>query len=259
MAGWPKKFFDFVRRVGRMSLTKEVPLRAAGISYFVFFALIPLLATFASIAVTLQRPGFDFTHALQFLTRWLVPSAITEVEEYFRTLAGHAGRVSVVSLAASAYIIVKLVFWFENSLNAIWSIPPERRVLRMLRKGFWGCLFLMGVVVAGVWLSGRGIVGTLLEMLATWTFFVGFNKILPARRLGWRQVMPGSLLGGTAWYATKWGFTEYLQRTTPEHVYAILGVLPLFLLWIYCSAFVLLLSACVNAALDAPKLQSAED
>jgi YihY family inner membrane protein len=117
----------------------------------------------------------------------------------------------------------------------------------MIKKTALLCFFSTLLILFGISVSGQGYVYGGGEVLSTWVFFLGFNKVLSNKKLEWKQILLGSILGGTGWYGTKWGFTAYVHSfATSDQVYAILGVLPLFFLWIYCSVLTLLLSACFN-------------
>jgi uncharacterized BrkB/YihY/UPF0761 family membrane protein len=116
-------------------------------------------------------------------------------------------------------------------------------------------MVIMGIA-ASLALPGQGALNVVAEMILTWAVFMGFNRIVPAwntRAQGsvrWNALLPGSLLCGSVWYISKWGFTVYLRIfAKPDHIAALLGVLPLFLLWLYFSSYMLLLSACLNSAL----------
>jgi YihY family inner membrane protein len=158
--------------------------------------------------------------------------------------------VSVVSIAVTVWLLIKVVYFFEETLNKIWMSESKRSLPRIMRKAFLGWLVLSTVVSIGAVSSGHGVRSVALELTGTWLFFLGFNKALPDKRIEWKSVFPGSLIAGTAWYASKWGFTAYMQKLAkPEQIYAILGILPLFLLWLYFSIVMLLFSACLNVSL----------
>jgi YihY family inner membrane protein len=163
----------------------------------------------------------------------------------------HAGVAGLIGLLVATWALFKIVFFIEGVLDQIWRSKTRRSPGCTLKKAFFGWLFLAAIVTVGAVSPQHGAQRIAIEFLCTWLFFIGFNKAGPNRRIRWRQALPGSLVGATAWYATKWGFTAYLTRLDqPDHVYAVIGVLPLFLVWLYCTFAILLASACLNFVLS---------
>jgi membrane protein len=228
----------------------EIPLRAAGISYFIFFSLIPIFTALVSILVVVPASREIVERALPHLARWLLPDAIHEVQDYFHLFAEHASVVSIAGIAVAGWLMVKITFFMERTLNRIWMAESDYSLSRIIGKVLLGVLLLAALASAGFILWGRGLAGTALEWAGACLFFLGFNRVLPDLRIAWRHVAPGAILGGTAWYATKWGFTAYLQHLAkPDQIYAIFGILPLFFLWLFMTVEILLLSACLNSVL----------
>jgi membrane protein len=228
----------------------EIPLRAAGISYFVFFSLIPIFAAAVSIAVVVPATRNAVEQALPHLARWLLPDAIHEVQDYFHAFASRASVVSLAGVAVAGWLLVKITFFVEQTLDRIWMAESSYSLFRLIKKVLLNGLLFVTLVVVGLALWSRGFSGTVFEWASACLLFLGFNRTLPDVPIGWRHAAPGALLGGTAWYVTKWGFTVYLQRLAkPDHIYAIFGILPLFFLWLHFTVVILLLSACLNSTL----------
>lgn len=245
----PRAVWRFVRDLLEVYWQNEVPLRAAGISYFVFFSFIPILTTLVSLAVMLPFLGIRIDQILPFLTRWLLPDAIHEVQDYLLAFAERANVVSLVSIGVTLWLLVKIAFFFETALDKIWMSEEPRSVRRLLKNAVLGWLALGAIASLGALASGHGFRSVAIEVLGTWLFFLGFNKKLPHRKIALKHSLPGSLIGGTVWYVSKWGFSAYMQRLAkPDQIYAILGVLPLLILWLYFSVYILLFSACLNFA-----------
>ncbi len=244
------------RALGREFLRNEIPLRSAGISYFLFFALIPIVTTLVSLVLMLPFLKVEAEQILMHLTSKLLPEAIYEVKSYFVAFTDNARVVCLVSVFVSMYLLGKIAFFFEESLNRFWNLEAKRSLFRVIMKAWLLCFLVILGIAASVALPGHGALNIVAELIITWALFMGFNRIVPAwpkrphRSVPWRALLPGSLLCGSIWYVSKWGFTVYLRIfAKPDHIAALLGVLPLFLLWLYFSAYMLLLSACLNRAL----------
>jgi membrane protein len=228
----------------------EIPLRAAGISYFVFFSLIPIFAAAVSIVVVVPATRNTVEQALPHLARWLLPDAIHEVQDYFHAFARRASVVSLAGVAVAGWLLVKITFFVEQTLNRIWMAETQYSLFRVIKKVLVNGALFVAVASVGFVVWRLGFTGPIFEWTAACLLFLGFNRTLPDVPISWRHAAPGALLGGTAWYVTKWAFTVYLQRLAkPDHVYAIFGILPLFFLWLHFTVVILLLSACLNSAL----------
>lgn len=245
-----KFFWRIISTLFKSYFRNEIPLRAAGISYFLFFSLIPILTTFLSIGVALSSWWIAPEHVLPHLTRWLLPDAIHEVQYYFQEFSAHIEVVSIASFVVASWLLVKIVFFFEKTLNQVWKYHPKHSFFQILRKGLLGFLFMGITILIGVTALGFGFERILIDVMITWLLFLGFNLIVPNRKIYWKWAIPGSLINGTIWYMTKLAFTSYVHHLAkPHQIYAILGILPLFFLWMYFSVVNLLFSACLNYAI----------
>jgi membrane protein len=228
----------------------DIPLRAAGISYFIFFSLVPIFTAVVSIIVAVPASRDMVEQALPHLARWLLPDVLHEVQDYFHLFADHAGVFSVAGIAVAAWLLVKITFFMEQTVNRIWMAEYVYSLVRIIKKVLLGVLLLGALASVGFILRGRGLAGAAVEWAGACLFFFGFNRVLPDLPISWKHAAPGAVLGGTAWYVTKWAFTAYLQNLAkPDQIYAIFGVLPLFFLWLHFTVVILLLSACVNSTL----------
>jgi len=246
-----RRIVEFFRIFALVYWKNEIPLRAAGVSYFVFFSLVPLLTTFAAVVLLLPVLRGEAEQIFLYLTHWLLPDAIQDVQTHIRALAEHATVVSIASLGLTLWLLVKIIFFLEKTQNKIWGFDSPKSPLRLMRKAAFVFTFLIAVVSIGVYVSGNKLESALVEITSTWLFFLGFNMILPAQRRSLASALPGSLVGGLAWYGTKWAFTSYIVLfAKPDKFYAILGILPLVFLWLHFSVVILLLSACFNVSLE---------
>ena len=247
----------FIRAFAVAYWRSEIPVRSAGISYFVFFALLPILTAAISVAIALPFWRSEAERALLLLTQWLLPDAIYEVGENLRTLAQNATGISAIGVGVAIYVLIKVTFYFERSLNAIWRFETGKSALALLKKALKLALLLIVLLVAIMGTTQMARLSAILEFTGTCLFFVAFNKVVPNGHTSWRQAIPGGVFGGTAWQLTKWGFTTYLQHfAKAEQIYALLGIVPLFLLWLYVSVMILLMSACLNFALASSSAES---
>jgi membrane protein len=85
-------------------------------------------------------------------------------------------------------------------------------------------------------------------LVALFTLLTLVYWVVPNRRLPWRAVWPGALLGTVAIGAIDYGFPLYLSNvSTLARVGTTLVLLVIVLLWFYAVALIILVAAVVNA------------
>ena len=91
------------------------------------------------------------------------------------------------------------------------------------------------------------VAGTLTGLALTFLTFALIYKVTPYVDIRWRQVVPGALLGALVFELVKRGFLFYLARVANfEAVYGSLSSIIVLLLWLYVSAWVLIIGAEYN-------------
>ena len=91
------------------------------------------------------------------------------------------------------------------------------------------------------------VAGTLAGLVLTFLTFALIYKMTPYVDTRWRQVVPGALLGAFVFEFVKRGFLFYLARVADfEAVYGSLSSIIVLLLWLYVSAWVLIIGAEYN-------------
>jgi membrane protein len=99
---------------------------------------------------------------------------------------------------------------------------------------------------------GFGLGGLPLSLtLSTVMFFLAY-RYLPRRRVGVGAALAGAILASLLWEIAKQLFRLYIQEVSLYHqIYGPLSVLVAFVMFVYYSAVVFVLSGAFVAALDA--------
>ena len=88
----------------------------------------------------------------------------------------------------------------------------------------------------------ESVTGLLTGFVFAFVMFALVYKVTPYVETRWRQVLPGALLGAAVFELGKHAFMLYLGRVADfEAVYGSLSSIIVLLLWLYFSAFVLLI------------------
>ena len=123
-------------------------------------------------------------------------------------------------------------------------------------SAYLSCWTICRSVAFGEWLVRIGswllLAATILTGLAL------LYRFGPSRASArWRWITPGSLAAATLWLAGSLAFSLYVTRFAAyNQTYGALGGVVVLLMWLYISAFVILLGAELNSELE---LQTEQD
>jgi membrane protein len=245
------------------------PQRAAAISYYTLLSLFPLaiiaVAGFGVIVddASARRGVIDFV--LERIP--LRPDrGERDLEELLRTVTGQAGGLGVIGFAGLLVAASAVMGSVRHALNAAWDVEQRRPFAQ-------GKALDMALVLVAALLIGVSLAITVVIQLAPWPGFVPLGsltsglltfgvlllvfRVVPARPTAVRDLWPGAVLGAVGFEAAKFGFSLYL-RTVADYsaVYASLGSIVAFLVFIFVAANVLLLAA--EAASEWPGVRDTE-
>ena len=180
-----------------------------------------------------------------------------------RTLHDLADKVSSVDFASIGvfglllftYAAVALANAAEHLFNRIYEAPSKRPAhLRLAIH--WSILTLGGGLLAmSLYLSGqlvewfgnmegretiKPILTHCVSLVASWVLLFLVYALMPNTRVSVRAAAIGSAVSAVLWELAKYGFQIYLSEAVPYSVYGSLGLIPLFLFWIYLTWLVVL-------------------
>jgi len=168
-------------------------------------------------------------------------------------------RVGPIGGALLIWTALTLLMTLENSLNRIFGAPRSRAVGRRIVL-YWSALTLGPIVLVLASYLGERMVRTFsnvpvvrwLLVPAGWIgpIVVGIlvvsavYKLLPNTRVKMRSAVGGALVAVPMWLIARWGFAMYIQHLVIKgSLYGVLGLLPLFLLWVNLSWTIFLFGA----------------
>jgi membrane protein len=258
---------DIVVRTFKRFSNDDGGFLAAGLTYYFFFSLFPLLLFSASVLgylvflsedlrADILTAGLD---AFPLLDSVLTPQTLESIREQRGSLAIAA---AVMALYSGSGGIVAL----EHALNRMSGIEEELGfVPKRLRSLGWlallglSALFSVGLGAAASFAEGLfGNRGFADEITAVVGYVAGFGvglwiftsafMFLPAKKRGWREVLPGALFAATGFELLKLVGTWYLERGAAgrEATFAAAGLLVVA----YLLAQVTLLAFELNQVLE---------
>ncbi|WP_375261720.1 YihY/virulence factor BrkB family protein [Palleronia sp.] len=269
--GW-RDWAGAVRAVFMGLNDSNLGLISAGVAFFAMLAIFPTLAAIIAIWGFVADP--DTVYDQLATMRGLMPGdAYAILDEQITSLitanTSTLGWTTAISLAAAVWSSRAGVAALIRGLNAIYH-EKNRVGLRQLAAAFGVTFLLIGtalvallsVVVLPIVLSilPLGPLTTLLVASVRWVValavvIVGIGVVYrygPNRRHARVQwLTPGALVAVVIWGSISYGFSYYLSNFGRyNEVYGALGAVIALLMWLYLSAFSVLLGASLNAELE---------
>lgn len=232
---------------------------AAGIAYYGIFSLFPLLLGLIAIlgmflpSETVQEELFEFF-------RRNLPGSIDVLERNIDAVIQLRSAIGVLSLIGLFWGGSAVFGAVSRAVNRAWDIHQNRPFLKRKSRELGmamavGMLFLlsMGATTLFAILSGLDVSmpgsavnfgSRSLAFLFSLAIFLAIYKFIPNTKTFWRFVWPGALLAAILFEIAKGLFVFYLSHFADyESIYGSVGSVIILLLWIYISAFILLLGA----------------
>lgn len=270
---WPQRFgpaLEWVSEVIAFAAQRTRDVRvaqvAASLTFTTVLSIVPLLAV--ALSLFSAFPLFaEFRLALeQMLLRELLPVQISAtILRYLNDFTSKAAGLTAFGLLFLVVTALLMILTVDRALNDIFRVRQRRRVMPRILV-YWALLTL-GPLVLGAGLSATSYVFSeatgagpglpkWLTVILDFTLYVfgafvlaGLYVVVPYRKVYWRDALVGGFVGSSLSEVVTEGFTAYIKTGTLAGIYGAFSVLPLFLLWVYLSWFVVLFGASVAATL----------
>jgi membrane protein len=254
-------------RIIKQWVRDRCPQQAAALTYQTTLGLVPLLALV--FAILRQTHNLEAQSRLvEFISTQALPDmgdVVSELASFSEKVAtGAAGGLGLAFTLATCYFLYDTV---ENTFNDIWHVTARRSWFRKFLI-FYPVVTLLPVL-AGVYLywSGRLIgSGHLARFFGPLSIQFGalflINWLLPNIRVRFQAAVAGTLVTGFALEGLKWGFVHFAKGmllSSYTGVYGPLALVPLVLLWIYISWWVVLGGAEIANTIQNLRLLEAEE
>ncbi|MCU0519172.1 MAG: YihY/virulence factor BrkB family protein [Anaerolineae bacterium] len=259
---------------------------AAGLAYYIFFSLFPLLLILVTVATYVLELNSDeaFSQAVGFITQ-AIPVSHDLIANNLKTVLDLRGAVGLVSLVGTLWSASSAFTILDHNINLAWPNNHSRGYVhkRLVAFGIVGVLVLLlllslassaiasiiprlflpdprlQVLESFVW---SVLFSRVVPLLFSALLFVALYRWVPTAKVSWRAGLWGGSIAATAWEAAKAGVTWFLSSGLTNYllVYGSLASVVVLLLWIYISASITLFGAHLTAAIDRrPIRQKATD
>lgn len=274
-SGWR----DIAVRTWQETNDDNISLLAAGVAFYSFLAFVPMLAAIVLIYGIVADPS-DVAGHLQTLTRILPTDAAKIVADQMKSMT----ETPVTRTTAGLVIAIVLAIYgamrgATSVIGALNVTYDERETRNFLRTTFLSFVFTVGAVlvaiVAMLAISAMNLIGTVIHLPALaaplvtgglWigTALVASGLVAVVYRYGpdredarWTWLTPGAVFASVVALLATFLFGLYVSHFAGYNAtYGALGAVVSFLMWLYVTAFVVLLGAELNAEIER---QTAED
>ncbi|MEO1468083.1 MAG: YhjD/YihY/BrkB family envelope integrity protein [Pseudomonadota bacterium] len=276
--GW-RDWWVVARGVVKEMGDNELTLIAAGVAFYGFLAIFPMLAALVAFYGFVLDPS-TIQGQLDLLSEVMPPGgyAIVEGQVSQITAAGRTqlGYASLIGLALTLWTAKAGVGALIRGLNIVFKVPEKRGMVvdMAVAYGLTVALVLVGVVALATVVVLPGIIAAVpaitgvplpasthwLLTLARWPIMLGalvlavgllyrYGPAEPRPRFTWFSL--GAMLAIALWIAASEGFSYYVSNFgTYNKTYGSLGAIVGLLMWLYLSALIVLLGGEINAQIE---------
>ncbi len=249
-----------IRTVQEMT-TDDSTHMAAGVAYYAFLSLFPLLLGATVILSFFVDPQNVESSISTFSDQYIPGSTdlvVANVEAVLR-LRGAIGLVAMLGLLWSGSAVFGAV---NRAVNRAWDVRRDRPMYigkprQLLMALAFGGLFFLSLSAASAArlaseLTGLGalydefgrFVLQGISLTLTFTIFAMVYKFMPNTKTYWRYIWSGALVGAILFEIAKNLFIVYLDKFANfENVYGSLAPVLGLLFWAYVSSLILIFGA----------------
>ncbi len=243
----------------------QCPRRAAALTYYSLFAVVPLLTLIyvslagvpALAALNQQIETLIFDH--------LMPGSALEVRDHLQQFAQQARKLTGIGILFLLVTALALMQEIESAFNSIWQVHRRRSGLISV-LAYWsvlslgpllvGVAFVISTYVTSLQLrlgtplrdAGHLLLVVLPFLLTSAALTLAFSAI-PNCRVALRHSLPAAVVAAIAFESCKQLFASVVANSNYQLIYGAFAALPLLLLWIFLCWIIVLGGAVLSRTL----------
>ena len=259
---WLYRFLQTIILVARGFKDQVLVVRANSLSFALLFAFIPMLALIYAIA-----RGFGFEETVQhtisssFLAEANVAPVLLEwIERYLET--AREGLFLGIGLIVLIWAVYAFFNMLENSFNSIWNVKQSRSFARRMTNYVMTLLLVPVLVVVtsgiSIFLNSTEILAPVLDgilpirkfmlrflpFVATAGVFTWIFIAIPNTKVKFSSaIIPGILMGLLYQLVQALSMFLVVLFTRMSIVYGAFSAIPLVLIWLHITCWLLLIGA----------------
>ncbi len=281
----PKRFlWRFLRllvQVTRSALANRLGATAAEMAYNAMLSVLPAMLVLIAAVRSLPSATMAFIWIASLLPQVMPQVAMQLLEDGLIEASQAANRqIFSVGVVVTLWLASNFLMPVIRALDQAYAVPLEKRrpwwLNRLFAVGLFigtvGMLVLASVVLGlgqailnwGASQAGWDEAFIRVWRLLLWPVSLGLMvlalaflyRMAPAQQPAMAPVWPGAVAGSLIWLLSALGFSFYVRYYGRyEVVYGSIGAVIVLLLWLYLSAFGVLLGGEVNAAIHQLRCQ----
>ncbi len=270
----PRGWFAIAKATWAEATHDNISLIAAGVAFYGFLALVPLLAALV-LAYGLVVDPADVARHMHAVTAMVPADAAKlidqQLDDIVRTAATKKGFGLLVALLLSLYGAMKGAGAVVTALNVAYEVDDRRGFIKTTLVAAGVTVGAVGVAIGG--LLATSVTGFAHDLAARWSplaatavtvaswfgaaalaslAVAALYRYAPDRRdPAWAWLSPGAIVATLGWIVMTAGFGFYAAHFGNYNAtYGALGAVVVLLMWLYLSAYILLLGAELNAEVE---------
>lgn len=246
-------------------------VHSGSLAYITIMSLIPITVLLFSIAGIYGLGETVIAFAENQIFPYLVPEFHEQLSSWLQSNISqdafrNLGTTSLVNLIAIGGLLIAgtaILVMSERVFNEIWRVHKGGSYFRKL-SGFWIFFTITPLLIVGNTYIKNFLIpdGGYMDMMIQQNTFIGFlynrllpffitlfvmtmlNVLLPRAKVIFKSAVFGGLFSAVLWELSKNFFYLYVMRmTTVTSFYGSLGIIPIFMIWMYITWLIILLGA----------------
>ena len=264
---------DILLRTKNAISKDNVDLIAGGVAFYGLLSIFPALAALISIYGLIADPA-QVQEQIQAAAEVMPEDAQGIISQQMTDITG----ASPGALGVTAILTVLFALWsasrgtkaFMAAMNIAYNEDEKRGFIKFNLTGLVLTLFIIvlvmlavaGIVAVPIVFGFLGLEGfaswliTLLRWPLIALIFIAalavFYRFAPSRQgAQWKWITPGSVAAVILWLIASAGFSIYIQNFgNLNETYGSLGAIVALMLWLWLSAFIVILGAELNSEME---------
>jgi YihY family inner membrane protein len=236
---------------------------AALIAYYGFLSVFPLLLTMVTVLGIALSDNPDLQAKIVDSALGQFPIIGQQLEHNVNAINGNPLAL-VVGVVGSLWGAFGVTAALQNAFNDTWGVPLRKRAnfvfsrLRGLLLFLALLVFIGGSAVLTAVATGVATVGFLARAMSTggtlllsFALYLAAFKVLTVRDVGFRDILPGSVLAAVGWTVLQvvGGLIVQHQIRHATALYGFFGIVLGMVFWIYLIAQITVYAAELNVVL----------
>ena len=242
--------------------------RASSLTFYTLLSIVPVAAMLFGIA-----KGFGFERILRKELFERFPGeaqqeVMVKVIEFAESMleATKGGLIAGIGLVVLFWSVIKVLSYIESSLNDIWKIKEDRTWGRKF-SDYLAVMIISPLLIivsssATVFITSQitqltnqikllGIISPLIFLsfkltpyVLIWILFTVIYVLMPNTKVNLKAGIVAGIIAGTIFQIVQWGYISFQVGTAKYNaIYGSFAALPLFLMWVQISWWVVLFGA----------------